>query len=158
MTSTGASGLYLEDFKVGQRYESRETYALTQDRAIAFAREFDPQPFHTDSEAAKDSFFKGLAVSGWMTSAITMRLLTSSLDIAGGIIGAGGEISWPSPARPGQVLSASSEVVDVQPSRSRPDRGRITVRTETKDQHGAVVEVFTAHLIVMRRPDAERAG
>jgi acyl dehydratase len=152
MSSAGASGLYLEDFKVGQRYESRETYALTQDRAVAFAREFDPQPFHTDPEAAKDSFFKGLAVSGWMTSAITMRLLTSSLDIAGGIIGVGGEIAWPSPARPGQVLRATSEIVDVQPSKSRPDRGRITVRTETKDQDGAVVEILTAHLVVMRRP------
>jgi acyl dehydratase len=158
MTSAGASGLYLEDFKVGQRYESKETYALTQDRAIAFAREFDPQPFHTDPEAAKDSFFNGLAVSGWMTSAITMRLLASSFDIAGGIIGAGGEISWPSPARPGHVLSASSEVVDVQPSRSRPDRGRITVRTETRNQDGAVVEILTAQLIVIRRPDAEQAG
>ena len=152
MTSAGASGLYLEDFKVGQRYESKETYALTQDRAIAFAREFDPQPFHTDPEAAKDSFFNGLAVSGWMTSAITMRLLASSFDIAGGIIGARGEISWPSPARPGQVLRATSEVVDVQPSRSRPDRGRITVRTETADQDGAVVQITTAHLIDMRRP------
>lgn len=158
MISAGASGLYLEDFKVGQRYESQESYALTQDRAIAFAREFDPQPFHTDPQAAKDSFFKTLAVSGWMTSAITMRLLTSSLDIAGGIIGVGGEIAWPSAARPGQVLRATSEIVDVQPSKSRPDRGRITVRTETKDENGAVVEILTAHLIVMRRPDAERAG
>jgi len=152
MISAGAGALYLEDFEVGQRYESRETYTVTLEGAVAFAREFDPQPFHTDPEAAKDSFFKGLAVSGWMTSAITMRLLTSSFDIAGGIIGAGGEIAWPSAARPGQVLRATSEIVDVQPSRSRPDRGRITVRTETKDQDGAVVEVLTANLIVLRRP------
>jgi len=151
MSSADARDLYLEDFKVGQRYESREAYELTQDRAVAFAREFDPQPFHIDPNAAKDSLFKGLAASGWMTCAITMRLLTSSLDIAGGIIGAGGEIAWPSPARPGQVLRATSEVVDIQPSRSRPDRGRITIRTETKDQDGLVVEILTAHLIVMRR-------
>jgi acyl dehydratase len=151
MTATDLSGLYLEDFKVGQRYESRETYELTQDRAVAFAREFDPQPFHVDPEAAKDSLFKGLAASGWMTCAITMRLLTSSLDIAGGIVGAGGEIAWPNPARPGQVLRATSEVVEVQASTSRPDRGRITMRTETKDQDGLVVEILTARLIVMRR-------
>jgi acyl dehydratase len=156
MTATDASDLYLEDFKVGQRYESRETYELTQDRAVAFAQEFDPQPFHINPEAAKDSLFNGLAASGWMTCAITMRLLTSSLDIAGGIVGAGGEIAWPSSARPGQVLRATSEVVDIQPSRSRPDRGRITIRTETKDQDGSVVEILTAHLIVMRRSARDR--
>jgi acyl dehydratase len=98
MIAAGASGLYPEDFEAGQRYESRETYALTQDRAVEFTWEFGSQPFHTDLEAAKDSFFKGLAVSGWMTR--TIRLLTRSLDIAGGIIGAGVETAWPSPARP----------------------------------------------------------
>src|SRR6201996_7352515 len=120
--------LYLEDFAVGQRFTST-THALDAGQIKAFASSFDPQPFHTDEVAAQATFFHGLAASGWHTAAITMSLLTKSgLNIAGGLIGAGGEITWPRPTRPTDVLQVESEVLAVTPSRSRPERGTITVR------------------------------
>src|SRR5471032_3598418 len=110
--------LYLEDFTVGQRFTST-THAIDADQIKAFAARFDPQPFHTDEAAAQASFFHGLAASGWHTASITMSLLVrSGMPIAGGLIGAGGEIIWPRPTRPGDVLQATSEVLAVTPSRS----------------------------------------
>ena len=143
--------LYLDDLQVGQRFTSG-THALDTDQIKAFAREFDPQPFHLDETAARHSFFQGLAASGWHTAAITMRLLNDGgLPIAGGIIGAGGEIQWPQATRPGDVLRVESEILAVTPSRSRPDRGMATMRSETKNQRGETLQVLTAKLIVPRR-------
>jgi acyl dehydratase len=144
--------LYLEDFTVGQRFLSA-THRIDADQIKAFASRFDPQPFHTDEVAAQTSFFKGLAASGWHTAAITMSLLVKSdMPIAGGLIGAGGEISWPRPTRPGDVLQVESEILAVTPSRSRPERGTITVRSETKNQNGEVLQVLTSKMLVWRRP------
>ena len=144
--------LYLDDLQVGQRFTSG-SFTLDVDQITAFARAFDPQPFHLDHEAAKDTLFGGLAASGWHTAAITMRLLVEGgAPIAGGIIGSGGEISWPRPTRPGDVLTVESEVVAVTPSRSRPERGRVRVRSETRNQRGEVVQVLVSDLVVMRRP------
>src|SRR2546428_6470101 len=96
--------------------------------------------------------FEGLVASGWHTAAITMRLLVESgLPIAGGIIGAGGEITWPRPVRPGAVLQVESEILEVRQSRSRPDRGVVTVRSRTGDQVREVVQVLDAELVVPRR-------
>jgi len=112
--------LYLEDIFVGQRFVTG-SHTLTAEAIKAYARDFDPQPFHTDEEAAKDTFFKGLAASGWHTAAITMRLqIESGPPVAGGMIGAGGEISWRRPTRPGDELHVESEVKEVTPSKSRP--------------------------------------
>ena len=144
--------LYLEDFTVGQRFLSA-THRIDADQIKAFASRFDPQPFHTDEVAAQTSFFKGLAASGWHTAAITMSLLVKSdMPIAGGLIGAGGEISWPRPTRPGDVLQVESEVLEVKPSRSRPERGMITVKSETKNQNGEVLQVLTSKMLVWRNP------
>jgi acyl dehydratase len=144
--------LYLEDIKPGDRYTTQK-HRLTEDEITAFARSFDPQPFHTDKDAAKDSFFQGLAASGWHTAAITMRLLVESgLPIAGGIIGAGGELTWPRPTRPGDMLHVESTVLEVTPSRSRPERGMITVENLTKTESGDVVQKFVVKLVVPRRP------
>lgn len=144
--------LHLEDFAVGQRYTSG-TRAITADEIKAFAASFDPQPFHTDAAAAEHSFFRGLAASGWHTAAITMSLLVKSgMPIAGGLIGAGGEIEWPKAVRPGDVLQVESEVLAVTPSRSRPERGMITVRTVTTNQKGEPVQVLTSRMLVWRRP------
>ena len=143
--------LYLDDIAAGQRFTSG---SLTVDaEAIkAFARQFDPQPFHLDEEAAEASLFGGLAASGWHTAALTMRLLNDGgAPIAGGIIGAGGEIAWPRPTRPGDVLTVVSEVIEVKPSKSRPDRGMVTLRSETRNQNGEAVQVLTAKLVVPRR-------
>jgi acyl dehydratase len=143
---------YLDDLSVGQRFASG-TKLVTEEEVLRFAREFDPQPFHTDPVAAKATFFQGLAASGWHTMAMTMRLMVDQgLPVAGGIIGAGGEISWPMPTRPGDTLTVDSEVVDIKPSRSRPDRGMVTVRSETKNQRGEVVQVLVAKLVVPKRP------
>ncbi len=120
---------------------------------MKFAAEFDPQPFHLDEAAGKASLFGGLVASGWHTAAITMRLLVEGeLQIAGGMIGAGGEARWPMPTRPGDVLQVFSEVMDVTPSRSRPERGSIVLRSETRTQRGDVVQTLSARLVVPRRP------
>ena len=144
--------LYLEDFSVGQRFIS-VTHQIDADQIKAFAGRFDPQPFHTDEVAAQAGFFRGLAASGWHTAAITMSLLVrSGMPIAGGLIGAGGEISWPRPVRPGDVLQVESEVLAVTPSRSKPERGMITVRSETRNQKGEVVQLLTSKMLVWKRP------
>jgi acyl dehydratase len=144
--------LYLEDLSPGQRFTSR-TYRVEAEEIRAFAKQFDPQPFHLDEESAKTSLFSGLAASGWHTAAITMRLtVETGLPLAGGIIGVGGEISWHRPTRPGDTLHVESEILEVTPSRSRPDRGIVTVRNETRNQLNEVVQTFTAKLFVPRRP------
>ncbi|HTS86548.1 MAG TPA: MaoC family dehydratase [Usitatibacter sp.] len=142
---------YLDDLSVGQRFRSG-TKLVTEEEVIRFAREYDPQPFHTDPEAAKATFFQGLAASGWHTMAMTMRLMVDGgLPLAGGIVGAGGEISWPMPTRPGDTLTVESVVEEIRPSRSRPDRGMVTVRNETKNQRGEIVQVLVGKLVVPKR-------
>ncbi|HLX24362.1 MAG TPA: MaoC family dehydratase [Usitatibacter sp.] len=143
---------YLDDLSVGQRFTSG-TKLVTEEEVLRFAREYDPQPFHTDPEAAKTTFFKGLAASGWHTMAMSMRLMVDGgLPLAGGIVGAGGEITWPMPTRPGDTLTVESEVMEIRPSKSRPDRGMVTVKNETKNQRGEVVQVLIGKLVVPRRP------
>ena len=142
---------YLDDLKAGDRFLSGK-HTIDQVQIKSFAAQFDPQPFHLDDEAAKATLFGGLAASGWHTAAITMRLLVGGLPLAGGIIGAGGEITWPKPTRPGDVLQVESEVVSVTPSRSRPDRGMVVVRYETRNQQGDVLQLSVFKLVVPRRP------
>ena len=148
---TPSDPLYLDDLQVGQRFASG-THRIDEAQIKAFAVQFDPQPFHTDKQAAEQTFFKGLAASGWHTAAITMRLnVESGPQLAGGIVGAGGELSWPTPTRPGDVLHVESEVVEVTPSRSRPDRGTIVLLSRTINQRGDVVQIQKARLVVPRK-------
>jgi acyl dehydratase len=142
--------LYLDDLQVGQRFTSK-THLVDEAQIKAFARQFDPQPFHLDENAAKDSLFSGLVASGWHTAAMTMRLLVEGLPLAGGVIGAGVELSWPRPTRPGDVLRVESEVQEIIPSRSRPDRGVVLMRIVTHNQRDEVVQIFVAKLVVQRR-------
>lgn len=142
---------YLDDLKAGDRFLSGK-HTIDEAQIKSFAAQFDPQPFHLDDEAAKATLFGCLAASGWHTAAITMRLLVESLPLAGGIIGGGGEITWPKPTRPGDVLQLESEVVSVTPSRSRPDRGMVVVRYETRNQQGDVLQLSVFKLVVPRRP------
>jgi acyl dehydratase len=149
-----AERLYFEDLQPGQRFRSGE-HRLEAEEIIAFAREYDPQPFHLDDEAARKTIFGGLAASGWHTAALTMRLLVNSgAPIAGGIIGSGGDLAWPRPTRPGDVLHVETEILKVTPSRSRPERGMAVVRNETINQRGEVVQTFVVKLVVPRRPPA----
>lgn len=143
---------HLDDLNIGQRFASKSSVTVTEARIKSFAAEFDPQPFHLDHEAAKSSLFGGLAASGWHTAAITMKLVTDGgLPIAGGIIGAGGELAWPRPTRPGDVLRVEAEVLEITPSKSKPDRGMITLRIETKNQKDELVQSFTVKMPVPRK-------
>jgi acyl dehydratase len=146
---------YLEDFTVGQTFGSGRVKVDTE-QIKAFAAEFDPQPFHLDENAARETIFGGLAASGWHTAALTMRLLVESeIAPAGGIVGAGfDEFRWPRPVRPGDELRIESEVLEVRASRSRPHQGLIKVRTTTLNQMDETVQVQIANLIVPRRPSA----
>jgi acyl dehydratase len=144
--------LYLEDLQVGQRFASQGEHKVEEERVKSFAAEFDPQPFHLDDTSAQASIFRGLAASGWHTASITMRLLvTGGLPFASGIVGLGGEISWPRPTRPGDVLRVESEIVEIVPSRSKPNQGIVKVRNTTLNQKGEPVQVFTASILVYRR-------
>jgi acyl dehydratase len=147
----GKDLLYLDDLQVGQRFTSK-THRVDEAQIKAFASQFDPQPFHLDENAAKDSLFSGLVASGWHTAAMTMRLLVETgLPLAGGLIGAGGELSWPRPTRPGDILRVESEVQEIIPSRSRPDRGVVALRMVTRNQRDEEVQIFVAKLVVPRR-------
>lgn len=144
--------LYLEDLCVGQRFTS-ETYVMEAERIKEFAAEFDPQPFHIDESAAEASVFNGLAASGWHTAAVAMRLLaTGGLPFANGLVGLGGEVAWPRPTRPGDILHVESEIVEITPSRSKPHQGIVTVRGTMFNQHGETVYLLTAKLLVPKRP------
>lgn len=139
--------LALGELQVGQVFRSQtRTIELAEIRA--FAEQFDPQPFHLDEDAAKESFFGELVASGWHVASITMRLLVESTPIKGGLVGAGGDIQWLRPTRPGDTLRVETEVVAVKRSESRPAQGTVTVRSTTKNQDDKSVMVMTSRLVV----------
>ena len=143
---------YLEDFAVGQTFGSGRL-RIDKERVLAFAAEFDPQPFHLDEAAARHSIFGGLAASGWHTAAVTMRLMIETeLKPAGGFIGAGlDECRWPRPVRPGDELRVECEVIEVRPSKSRPEQGLIKLRTTTLNQDDETVLAYVVNMVVLRR-------
>ena len=143
--------LYLEDLTVGQRFESR-SHLLDEEQIRKFAQEYDPQPFHLSDEGAAGSLFGTLAASGWHTAALTMRLLVESVPLADGLIGAELQLAWPKPTRPGMRLQLFSEVVEIVPSRSKPNMAIVTMRNETRDQDGGVLQIFTVKMPVFKRP------
>ena len=143
--------LYLDDLKVGDTFVS-ETYPLSTEKIKEFAREFDPQVFHCDEQLAEDTFFKGLA-SGWHTASITMKLLTESLPFAHGIIGAGGEINWPQPTRPDDILYVKSTIKEIKPSKSKPNQALLLVESETLNQKNEVCQKLTAKLLSFRKSE-----
>ena len=144
---------YLDDLVPGQRFSSSTRIRIDEDRIKAFAAEFDPQPFHLEEGLASTSVFRGLAASGWHTAAITMRLLVDGeFKPAGGIVGAGfEELRWPRPVRPGDELRVECEVLEVRPSKSRPEQGLVKVRTTTLNQKEEIVKISVGNLVVLRR-------
>jgi acyl dehydratase len=151
-TSERPRVFYLDDLRVGQRFTSG-TYHMDADRIKSFAAEFDPQPFHLDEAAARNTVFRGLAASGWHTAAATMRLIvTGGLHLAAGTVGLGAEISWPKPVRPGDTLRVESEIIEMLPSRSKPNQAIVKVRNTTLNQNGEEVQILIAKLLVPRRP------
>jgi acyl dehydratase len=143
---------YLEDLHPGQKFGTGRL-KVDAARIKSFAAEFDPQPFHLDEPAAAKSLLRGLAASGWHTAAMTMRLtVDGEFKPAGGILGAGfDQLQWPRPVRPGDELHAESEIIEVRPSKSKPDIGVVKVRVTTLNQNNEPVQIFIANLIVPRR-------
>jgi acyl dehydratase len=148
---------YLEDFHVGDRFRSAD-HAMTEIEIVEFARKYDPQPFHVDPVAARESLFGGLVASGWQTASITMRLLAQSdINVAGGLVGMGvEELRWPAPVRPGDRLRVETEVLEVRPSQSHPDHGIVRVNSRTLNQSGQEVQTMRTALWVPRRLGAGR--
>lgn len=143
---------YLEDYQSGQQF-SAGPVTVTTEMIKTFARDYDPQGFHTDEAAADNSFFKGLAASGWHTAALTMRMLVESdLSPEGGVIGGGvDELKWPVATRPGDTLRLQIKVEDVRRSTSKPERGFIRVRVLTLNQNDVVAQSMVANLVVPTR-------
>ena len=146
--------LYFEDFHPGQTFNSEVAYKVTADEIKDFAQRYDPQPFHLDEAAGESSFFKGLAASGWLTAAIVMRLRVGSINVSGGMIGAGvEEIRWTEPVRPGDSLRTEAEIQDVRRSKNRPAFGVVRSRTTTFNQRNQIVMVATVNFLApLRNP------
>lgn len=142
--------LYLDDLAPGQRFVSRPR-RMDAAEIKEFAARYDPQPFHMDETAGEQSFFGGLAASGWHTAGVSMAMIVECLPLAGGVIGGGGELLWTKPVHPGDMLRVECEVLEVTPSRSRPERGAAVVRCLTLNQRDEVVQSFTPKLVVPRR-------
>lgn len=144
--------LCFEDLEVGSVLASGEGPPVTEEAIVAFARQFDPQPFHADPDRASDSFFGRLVASGWHTAAMTMRLMVDSLPFEGGLIGAGCDrLIWPRPVLPGDRLKVRCEVIELRPSNSRPGVGLAKVRVTTLNQRGEAVQVVTPNMFLPRR-------
>lgn len=146
---------YFEDFAVGDVY-ALGSRALTQDQIIAFARDYDPQPFHTDPEAAKHSAFGTLVASGWQTVGVFMSLLVNGLINDTASMGSPGieGIQWLKPVKPGDQLTGQIRILEMTPSKSRPDRGIIKTEGQLTNQAGEVVMTIRAVNFFGRRPKA----
>lgn len=144
---------YFEDLKIGDRFKS-QTYNVSEEQIIVFARDFDPQPFHIDRDVAATTMFGGIFASGWHTAAITMRLFVQTLNFAEGAIGLGvDELRWPNAVKPGDVLQVETEILDVRESRSKPTQGIIRIRNVTTNRRGEVVQTMLASALVRRRTE-----
>ena len=150
------SDRYYEDFAVGEIKRPRGRVRVEKDAIIAFAQKFDPQPFHLDDEGGRKSIFGRLVASGWHTAALTMGLVAASeYRAVTGTIGMGFDgMLWPIPVYPGDELRIETEVLEMRPSTSRPDRGVMKFRTRTLNQNDEVVQELIANAMVPRRPAA----
>ncbi|MFC2997816.1 MaoC family dehydratase [Acinetobacter sichuanensis] len=143
--------LYLEDLNVGDQFQSRE-YEITLEEILDFAQKYDPQVFHTDPEKAKNHpIFKGIAASGWHTSAIVMRLWTECFPVAYGLIGSDSNLRWPRPTRAGDKISVEVEIVSITPSKTKADRGIVSYITQAKNQNGDILLISTTKIVVFNR-------
>ncbi len=146
--------LYLDDLYVGQKFVSGG-HLIDEAQIVAYAKQFDPQVFHLDAEAAKNTFFQGLAASGWHTASLSMRLVTESIPLVDGVIGGGmEELAWPQPTRPGDILQVDSEIIEIIPSQSKPNRAMVRVLCHTRNQRGEVLQRFRPKMVVFKRPAA----
>ena len=151
-----AKELYFEDFYIGQTFNSVGSFKVTAEEIKEFGQKYDPQPFHLDEAAGEGSFFKGLAASGWLTAAIVMRLRVQSIEVVGGMIGAGvEEMRWTEPVRPGDSIRTEIEVVGARLSSSRKDYGVVRTRTLAYNQRDQVVMRSTVNFLAPVRPKSK---
>ena len=145
--------LYFEDFKAGDRFESA-ALTITEAMIVEYARFYDPQPFHTDPEAAKATVYGGLIASGMQTIGITFKLFMETGALAACSLGSPGldEIRWKAPVRPGDALRVVAEVLESRPSSSRPDRGIVRILFSALNQRGETVATFIGNQLCRRRP------
>jgi acyl dehydratase len=142
---------YFEDLKVGDRFKS-DTYTVSEEQIIEFAREFDPKPFHLDRAVARQTMVKDLIASGWHTAAVSMRLFVKTLNFAEGAIGLGvDELRWPTAVKADDVLQVETEIIDLRESRSKPSHGIARIRNVTTNQRGEMVQTMMASALVLRR-------
>lgn len=155
MSTAERPQMFYEDLTLGATYRS-PTIEVSTEEAIAFAQRYDPQPFHTDAAAAARSVFGGLVASGWMTAALTMRLMVSGeFHFGPGVVGLGIDtLRWPRPVRPGDKLTAVVEVMAMRPSGSKPEYGIVKIQTTTTNQQGEIVQSMVSNILMPRRPAA----
>jgi acyl dehydratase len=147
---------YLEDFTVGEIFRSAGRARVTAESIKRFAADYDPQSFHLDEAAGKQSFFGEFVASGWQTACLSMRMMVDSeFKAANGLIGAGfDELRWPRPVRPGDELRVEIEVLGTRESKSRTDIGFVKFRMTTLNQKDEAVQVGVCNLVVPTRGNA----
>ncbi|MFC6637967.1 dehydratase [Sulfitobacter sp. JBTF-M27] len=140
-----------ESFQVGQK-QTFGAYEVTEEEIIEFAEKYDPQFFHLDHEAAKQSLFGGLCASGWHTCAMTMAMMVENMDAKGRSLGSPGidSLRWLRPVYPGDVLSVEQEVLKTNPSKSRPEIGIVVSKVSVSNQKNEVVMEFISNGIFSR--------
>lgn len=144
---------YFEDFAVGERFTSKGA-TLTETQILDFALKYDPQPFHLDVEAAKETHFGGLIASGFQTLSLGFRLIYDTGFFKACSVGSPGmdELRWSRPVRPGDTIRTEAEIMELRPSSSKPDRGSARIAYRVLNQAGEVVMSFTAIQIFLKRP------
>ncbi|MGD8166427.1 MaoC/PaaZ C-terminal domain-containing protein [Herbiconiux sp. P16] len=145
-----ATPLYLEDLHVGDSFVT-DRVVVEEREIIEFGEKYDPQTFHVDPEAAQLSFFGGLVASGWHTVGMSMRLLVSTVPLAGGFIGAGAQARWPSATRPGDAIHVRATVMSITPPQSKSDRAVVTMECLSLTDDDDVRLELTIRIVVMRR-------
>jgi acyl dehydratase len=150
---------YFEDFKVGETHDCGSK-TVHKDEIVGFAREFDPQPFHVDEKKAEASPYGGLIASGWHTCALCMRLAVDGVLKDTANMGSPGveNLRWLKPVRPGDTIEVTVSVLEMVPSSSRPDRGRIKVKFEVTDHTGDTLMDMVAWMMMKRRPAGTPGG
>lgn len=144
------SVLYLDDLQIGDSFMS-DTYELGSEEIKNFARKYDPQDFHIDERLAQDSFFEGLAGSGWQTASITMKLIVESVPLAHGIIGANADLRWLLPTRPGDILRVKSTITNIKRSKSNPNRAIVSFTCETLNQRDEVCQEMHTKVLSFKK-------
>lgn len=152
------ANLFLDEMEIGDRFESKGM-TLGEADIVGFAREWDPQPFHIDAEAAAKSHFGGLIASGFQTLAVAFRLLYQTGFLIDANLGGPGidELRWLKAVRPGDTLRAIAVVKEIVPSRSKPDRGILKLAIEARNQAGEIVMTATLIILALRRRGAQPA-